>query len=399
MGEMRLSMTKSEILLLVLVVVLGVALRASWMLNPNTGFMVDEVYYIPAALHYLKPYIGGIAPSSMLTENRYVPYYINPEHPPLAKLMIAAAIGIFGNNPIGWRFFSTLMGSLGTPAIYFAARRLFPKAALVTAAFYALYPMDISMSQIGMLDVFATTFSAISFAALVNDKPKLSGAFFGLATASKLTGLTVGLPILYYVLAKKRGQPLQALKMLIVIFAIAVICYIPTFIPMGVDYGWETVILDQFYMVLVQQHYAAGPGPFLPFEWLAAFSSNFNPTIFLNNAALTIVSVMGLIYCAIKSKLLGPLLLTGYFLSAFGLIVAAASLRVVYFFYLEDAAPVFVLLAGAFIGGLLDIGSKRARIGAFACAFAIFLVAAILVPIVLYGSSVPYAGTITRITP
>jgi len=34
------------------------------------------------------------------------------EHPPLGKLFIVAGIFAFGDNPIGWRFFSVLCGTV-----------------------------------------------------------------------------------------------------------------------------------------------------------------------------------------------------------------------------------------------------------------------------------------------
>jgi predicted membrane-bound dolichyl-phosphate-mannose-protein mannosyltransferase len=375
------------------------------MMNPGNSFTVDEVYYVPAALHYLRPITTAVQPATLMTEDRWVPYYVNPEHPPLAKLMIASGIAIFGNNPLGWRFFSTLIGSLSVPGIYFAARRLSPKTALFAAAFYAFYPMDISMSQIAMLDVYATAFTIFSVAALANDRPKLAAVFLGLAAASKLTGVVVGLPLLYYVLITNRGSIKKILRVLVTEAIIAVAVFLAAYIPMAVYFGVKAVIVDLFYIFLVQQHYGPGPGVLEPFSWLITFSSafnpkeTFNPTIFLNNPVLTVASIMGLVYALTRLRQKQSIVLTGYFLAAFGLIVAASAERPIYYFYLEDAAPVFALLAAYFMQGLIDLNSSRAKICAYLLSFAVLLGSALVVPILLYGYSVPYANALTTLGP
>ena len=63
-------------------------------MNPNTTIH-DEYYYVPAAnniLHGLN--LGRL------------------EHPPLAQSIIASGIWLFGNNALGWRFFSVIFGSI-----------------------------------------------------------------------------------------------------------------------------------------------------------------------------------------------------------------------------------------------------------------------------------------------
>jgi len=42
----------------------------------------------------------------------------NPEHPPLAKLLIAAGIEAGGDNPIGWRAASAVCGALTLMAVF-----------------------------------------------------------------------------------------------------------------------------------------------------------------------------------------------------------------------------------------------------------------------------------------
>ena len=44
---------------------------------------------------------------------------LNPEHPPLAKLMIAGGMKVAGDNPLGWRLAGAICGSLTLVAIFF----------------------------------------------------------------------------------------------------------------------------------------------------------------------------------------------------------------------------------------------------------------------------------------
>src|ERR1051326_4304557 len=54
-----------------------------------TRMIYDEPYYVPAA----RALLSG------------TPSNLNPEAPPMGKLMIAAGIRLFGDTPFGWRFF------------------------------------------------------------------------------------------------------------------------------------------------------------------------------------------------------------------------------------------------------------------------------------------------------
>ena len=55
----------------------------------------DEVHYVPAA-------------RAMLA----LDHPANTEHPPLAKELIAVGMGMFGDDPIGWRAMPVLAGAM-----------------------------------------------------------------------------------------------------------------------------------------------------------------------------------------------------------------------------------------------------------------------------------------------
>jgi len=389
-----------ENVVLISIIFLGVVLRASWMLNPSTYYTVDEVYYIPAALHYLAPldtHLKNVV--NLFTEDRWAPYYVNPEHPPLAKLIIASGLGIFGNNPLGWRFFSTLFGSLGMVGIYLAAKKVSPSASLMATAIYAFYPLEISMSQIGMLDVFSTTFLVFSFAALVSKRPKISALLLGLSTAAKLTGIVGWLPLIYYILMYNKGVK-RVLKSFLVELVIFYTAFVVWFTPMVMHYGIDSAILDQYYMVAVQGNYGPGPGIVTPFMWLFSFTQpSFNPTLFLNNPLLTAISIPALAYTGIRLRRnANSILVLALFLASYGLIIAAAAARPIYLFYFEDTSPAFAIITAYFLGGLLETNTKQYKYLAYALFAAIIATSALTIPVLLYGYKVPYTKLLIKLS-
>lgn len=99
----------------------------------------DEFHYVPAARKFLS-----------LEMNK------NWEHPPLGKILIATGMKAFGDRPIGWRFMSTVFGSLTLVAVYLLALLLFrtQQMALWTAGLTVANNLLYVQSRIGMLDTF-----------------------------------------------------------------------------------------------------------------------------------------------------------------------------------------------------------------------------------------------------
>src|SRR2546423_10779184 len=73
---------------------------------PSSPFVFDELYF------------ANDAHKDLLGQD-----YFDPE-PPLAKLIIAIGIKVFGFNSFGWRFFPALFGTALIPLMYLLARQL-----------------------------------------------------------------------------------------------------------------------------------------------------------------------------------------------------------------------------------------------------------------------------------
>jgi len=148
-------------------------------------FVFDEVHYVPAARQMLEP----VVPQPML----------NPMHPPLAKQFIALSLHVFGDNPLGWRYPSTLFGAFALVAIYLCGLALFRRQAPAVAAVLiaGFNQMLFVLARTAMLDIFALTFSLFGIAAFLfgfrGKRPHpafaLAGIAFGFSAACKWSGL------------------------------------------------------------------------------------------------------------------------------------------------------------------------------------------------------------------
>ncbi len=145
--------------------------------------MFDEVHYLPAA----RALLDGTG-------------FLNREHPPFGKEIMAAGIALFGDNAFGWRIFSALAGTLtlfaACRALWFASQSRIATIAfgLLLASGFALFVQ----SRIAMLDIFMACFCALAawqFAAAIREpehgrlRLALAGIALGLAAASKWNAL------------------------------------------------------------------------------------------------------------------------------------------------------------------------------------------------------------------
>ncbi len=119
------------------------AVLTGWRLAIPSIPYFDEVHYLPAAREIL----------ALFTEGEGA--YLNREHPLLAKLLIALGMGVFGDNPLGWRIVPWLCGVLA----YFAAVRALWHASadrFATLAFAVLLATGFHLfihARIAMLDM------------------------------------------------------------------------------------------------------------------------------------------------------------------------------------------------------------------------------------------------------
>ncbi len=135
-----------DTILMVLVLAVAAVLRF-WNLNHPNELVFDEVHFVGQARHYLR---GET--------------FLDP-HPPLAKLLIALGIKLFGDVPWAWRLGVATMGTILSGVTYLLGRRMFRArlAAALAAGFVLSDGFFLVDSRIAVIDIVYLTFAAISY--------------------------------------------------------------------------------------------------------------------------------------------------------------------------------------------------------------------------------------------
>ncbi len=117
-----------------------------WNLSNPGDLVFDEIYYVGEGLAYLR---GEQFTSS---------------HPPLAKLLIAGSVLIFGDRPFSWRIPNACLGIALIAITYLLARRMFHSrlAAGLAAGIAACDGMFLVHSRIAMTDIVYLSFAALA---------------------------------------------------------------------------------------------------------------------------------------------------------------------------------------------------------------------------------------------
>jgi len=166
-------------------ILVSLVLRAMWLDRPLDFLIFDEQYYVNVARNILGlPHLGiyedtpsGIDP--------------NPEHPPLAKLMIALSMRVLGDNAWGWRIPSVIFGCLALLLFYLLIKKASkkPALALVSAFLFSFDNLILVHSRIATLDIFLLAFILLGFYWYFSGRMALSAASLALGTLCKMTGI------------------------------------------------------------------------------------------------------------------------------------------------------------------------------------------------------------------
>ncbi|GBC69502.1 putative dolichyl-phosphate-mannose--protein mannosyltransferase [archaeon HR01] len=146
------------------------------------ALIFDEYYYVPAA----RKLLNGEA--------------VNNEHPPLSKLLIALGIRVFGDNPIGWRFFPSILSSIAVGFLVLLAWELTRRMVVVwvSAVLLGADIMFLNVGSIAILDGPAVFFTVLGAFLYIRNQYILSGLILSLALLSKTSSLFAYLGLLTY---------------------------------------------------------------------------------------------------------------------------------------------------------------------------------------------------------
>lgn len=186
-----------------IVVVFTLALHFSFIMRPDTT-IGDETYYINNSRFIINDQTDFI-----------------PEHPALGKLIIIAGIRIFGDNPLGWRFFSVLFGTIAIILFYFICRKLKMShlATIIATFLFALDDMFFVHASLGWLDIYMLTFMLAGFLLYLHEAYIPMGIIFALSALCKFSGGLGILAISIHWLLTRRNKKKQMLLSMIVTVA------------------------------------------------------------------------------------------------------------------------------------------------------------------------------------
>jgi dolichyl-phosphate-mannose-protein mannosyltransferase len=146
----------------------------------------DEAYYVNAArvIAGIRPPAGAHYADAPLGTDP------NAEHPQGAKLIMAAAIEIFGDGPFAWRIGSLLMGSIAILGMYALARSAGGGrwSAVCASALMACDNLLLVHSRIATLDIYALTAMIWGVALYLRGRPVAAGVALAIAACFKEVG-------------------------------------------------------------------------------------------------------------------------------------------------------------------------------------------------------------------
>ena len=176
---------ETHVRLLWLLIAVSIFLRLLWITLPAGSLIFDEKYYVNAARM-----LAGVAPDADMYQDKPLGLDPNTEHPPLAKLIVAASIRMLGDDPIGWRLPSVLFGVAAIVLLYRIGQRVAddPYVGLVGAAFLAFDNLVFVHSRIFTLDISMLAFMLLGFDLYLRGHPLGAGGAFALAALCKLPG-------------------------------------------------------------------------------------------------------------------------------------------------------------------------------------------------------------------
>ncbi len=158
-----------------------------WNLHLPTGYYFDEVYNAFTTQEIAK---GNIRVYEWFHTSPVPGTAYGWTHPPLAKLLSAIGILVFGDNSFGWRIASAVAGTGVIYLTYLVAKELMDrKYALITALLASLDGLILVQSRINMNDIFALFFIMLVFYFFIKKRLLLLSISLGLLIATKWTGL------------------------------------------------------------------------------------------------------------------------------------------------------------------------------------------------------------------
>jgi predicted membrane-bound dolichyl-phosphate-mannose-protein mannosyltransferase len=282
---------------LCILVIITLAMHFSIIILPDKP-VFDELHYVNDARRTL--YAGD--------------FRLMDEHPTLSRAFIVAGMAIFGDTPLGWRFFPVLLSTTSIALMYLICRQLsMSKRTSFLATFLLVFEnAAFTFSGMAMLDIPCLTFTLLSFWLYLRGNYPLSGIAVGLAALAKLNGALAIIAIFLHWLIVRRDRLVEFLGLII----FAPVAFVFLMIP--ADYmvfgNIDKLPIERILTMLrsssmltfsnVTHSYAS-----YPWEWIFrvditafTYKPNYLGVVSYTVLFLIVPAVIYMLYRAIKSK-------------------------------------------------------------------------------------------------
>ncbi|EKE06359.1 MAG: dolichyl-phosphate-mannose-protein mannosyltransferase family protein [uncultured bacterium] len=213
---------KKTHILLIIILLFSLGTRVYALGNPKEMYF-DEIYHSftaklvlhndPKAWEFWNPNPEGFA--------------YEWTHPPISKLGMVVGMKVFGENSFGYRVPQAILGTLSVLLIYLLAKEIFKDklVGILSAFVFSLDGLPLVLSRMGMNDSYVLFFSLLSVYLFIRGKNFGSAFSFGLAIASKWSGIYTFPIILISHFVFRKKLKLSYLSFLVVPIAVYIASY------------------------------------------------------------------------------------------------------------------------------------------------------------------------------
>ncbi len=230
-----------------------------------------------------------------LADAENIDTYLNLEHPPMMKYLIALSMLVLGDYPLYWRIPSIVLGLIMVLTTYFMAKRILRSCiwALLASALVAVDPLTRIMSSLALLDIASASIGLLALYYAVKKRFKLALIVLAIATTMKFTALLYIVPILLLMartLLVDNRSPLDVFFWCVIALLITMILFgafqILVSIPLILYIGFSSWISNSIWGAISWHLSAKCVGPncpvsSTPWEWF--FGVNSFPVYVLEN--------------------------------------------------------------------------------------------------------------------
>lgn len=258
-------------------------------LSLNGSILKDESYYKfrsdgkflsalcaeikPELLSNLSSYPGvkRVAVGYCYPNSEGILDYMNFEHPPLAKYLIALTMFLVSDSPSMWRLPSIIAGALVLVIIFLIFKEVVKDntwlllgftAALITA----LDKTFRSLTMVAMLDIFVSLFTILTLYFTLKNRLRLTSISLGLGFVSKFSGVFPALPATLYWVRKEKPAKVFLLVIYVPILMLIVLGT-PYILRDGFLQWWSSSVEGAFRWHLSVKT-TNGPPQAMPWDWL-----------------------------------------------------------------------------------------------------------------------------------